>query len=188
MEKEKLSSNAFVYPMPMTLVGAMVEDKPNFMAAAWVSRVNNRPPMMAVAIGSHHTNAGIHEHRAFSVNIPSLDMLEVTDYCGLVSGRKVDKSELFTLFYGELAHAPMIEACPVSLACRLVQAVELPSNTLFIGEIVEAFASAEVVTDGKPDIEKMRPFTLTMPDNRYWTVGEVAGRAWGSGRGYAERS
>jgi flavin reductase (DIM6/NTAB) family NADH-FMN oxidoreductase RutF len=186
MDKVKLNNNAFVYRMPMTLVGAVVEGKPNFMAAAWVSRVNNRPPLIGVAIGSHHTSAGIREHGEFSVNVPSVDMLEVTDYCGLVSGRRVDKSELFTLFHGELAHAPMIEACPVTLACKLVQAVELPSNTLFIGEIVETFASAEVMTHDKPDFEKIQPFTLTMPDNRYWTAGEVAGKAWGSGKGYAE--
>lgn len=186
MERVKLNNRAFVYPMPMTLVGAVVEGRPNFMPVAWVSRVNARPPLIGVAMGSHHTNAGIHEHGEFSINVPSLEMLEVTDYCGLVSGKKQDKSGLFEVFYGELAHAPLIEACPVTLACKLVQAVELPTNTLFIGEIVEAYAGADYVTDGKPDIEKIQPFTLTMPDNRYWTVGECAGRAWGSGKGYAE--
>jgi flavin reductase (DIM6/NTAB) family NADH-FMN oxidoreductase RutF len=187
MDKVKLNNNTFVYPMPVTLVGAVVEGKPNFMPVGWVSRVNMRPPLIAVAIGRHHTAAGIKEHGAFSVNVPSADLLEVTDYCGLVSGRKVDKSQLFTLFYGELAHAPLIEACPVNLACRLVQTVELPSHTLFIGEIVEAYASVAVMADGQPDIEKIQPLTLTMPDNRYWTVGDVAGKAWGSGRDYKEK-
>jgi flavin reductase (DIM6/NTAB) family NADH-FMN oxidoreductase RutF len=170
--------------MPVTLVGAVVEGKPNFMPVAWVSRVNNRPPLIAVAMGTHHTNAGIHAHGAFSVNVPSVDMLEVTDYCGLVSGRKEDKSELFPLFHGDLDHAPMIESCPVTLACKLVQTVELPSISLFIGEILEAYASADVVTNGKPDIKKIRPFALTMPDNRYWAVGSQVGEAWGSGRAY----
>jgi flavin reductase (DIM6/NTAB) family NADH-FMN oxidoreductase RutF len=99
----------------------------------------------------------------------------------------VDKSELFTLFYGELAYAPMIEECPVTLACKLVQTVDLPTNTLFIGQIVEALAGTDVVTDGKPDIAKIQPFTLTMPDNRYWTVGQYAGKAWGSGKDYAKQ-
>lgn len=187
MNKVKLNNNAFVYPMPVTLVGAVVEGKPNFMPVGWVSRVNHRPPLIAVAMGPHHTNAGIHEHGEFSVNIPSVDMLEVTDYCGLVSGRKVDKSELFTLFYGDLVHAPMIEVCPVTLACKLVQTVELPTNTLFIGEIVEAYAGADSMTDGRPDIEKIQPFSLTMPDNRYWRVGEYAGKAWGSGKQYKKQ-
>ena len=173
--------------MPVPLVGAVVEGKPNFIAAAWVSRVNNRPPLMAVAIGSHHTNAGIHEHGESSVNVPSVDMLEITDYCSLVSGRKVDKSELFTLFYGDLTHAPMIEACPVTLACELVQTVELPTNTLFIGEIVEAYADVDAMTVGKTNIEKIQPFALTIPDNRYWTAGQYAGKAWGSGKQYREK-
>jgi flavin reductase (DIM6/NTAB) family NADH-FMN oxidoreductase RutF len=79
MEKTKLNNNAFVYPMPVTLVGAVVEGKPNFMPVGWVSRVNARPPLIAVAIGRHHTNVGILEHGEFSVNVPSVDMLEATD-------------------------------------------------------------------------------------------------------------
>jgi hypothetical protein len=52
---------------------------------------------------------------------------------------------------------------------------------------VEAYADADAVTDGKPDLEKIRPFSLTMPDNRYWAVGEYAGQAWESGKQYRER-
>ncbi|MBU0495468.1 MAG: flavin reductase family protein [Chloroflexi bacterium] len=184
MDKVKLGHNAFTYPMPMTLVGAVVDGKPNFMAVGWVSRVNARPPMIAVALGSHHTNAGIHEHGEFSVNIPDIELLKAVDYCGLVSGKRQDKSGVFELFYGDLAHAPMIQACPLTMECRLVQAVQLPTNTVFIGEIVEAFIGEQYLTDGKPDIQKLRPFTLTMPDNRYWAVGDQVGRAWGSGRDF----
>ena len=60
MEKIKLDKNSFLYPMPMVLVGAVVDGRANFMAVGWVSRVNFNPPMMAVALGkSHYTNAGI---------------------------------------------------------------------------------------------------------------------------------
>jgi flavin reductase (DIM6/NTAB) family NADH-FMN oxidoreductase RutF len=183
MSKIKIANNAFVYPMPMVAVGTMVADRPNFMAVGWVNRVNFKPPMMAVALGkSHYTNAGIHGSKAFSVNIPNLELLEKVDYIGLVSGRNVDKAELFTIFRGQNTGAPMIEECPVCMECRLVQAVDLPSNELFIGEIVGAYADQSCCTNDRPDIEKIRPFTLTMPDNRFWSIGPEAGKAWEAGK------
>lgn len=101
MEKIKISNHAFVYPMPMVIVGTEVEGRPNYMAAAWVSRVNFNPPMIGVALGKiHHTNKGIHEHREFSVSVPGSELMAAVDYAGLVSGAKTDKSGLFEPFYG----------------------------------------------------------------------------------------
>ena len=51
MDKVKLGANAFLYPMPMTLIGATVEGRDNFLAAAWVMRCNYEPPLVAVALG-----------------------------------------------------------------------------------------------------------------------------------------
>jgi flavin reductase (DIM6/NTAB) family NADH-FMN oxidoreductase RutF len=185
MGKITIDRNSFVYPMPMVLVGAVVNEKANFMAVGWVSRVNFNPPMIAVALGKmHYTNKGIHKNKAFSVNIPGMDLMEKVDYCGLVSGEKSDKSEVFDVFYGEELNAPMIRQCPLCMECKLVNAVDLPSNTLFIGEIINTYSEERYVTDGKPDIEKIDPFTLTMPDNNYWKVGERAGKAWSIGRNF----
>ena len=80
------SGAAFLYPMPMVLVGSVVAGKANFMAVAWVTRVNFKPPLLAIALGPHHTNKGIDENQEFSINIPNVSLLEKTDYCGLVSG------------------------------------------------------------------------------------------------------
>jgi flavin reductase (DIM6/NTAB) family NADH-FMN oxidoreductase RutF len=182
MEKIKIDANAFVYPMPMTIVGAVVDGRPNFLAAAWVTRVNFKPPMIMVALGDHHTNRGIEAHGAFSVNVPNVALMEKTDYVGIVSGRKVDKSKLFDVFYGSLPGAPLVRECPLVMACRLTQSVKLPADTLYIGDIVEAYSEERFLTDGKPDVEKMDPFVLTMPDNGYWRVGERVGRAWSDGK------
>ncbi|MFA5363421.1 MAG: flavin reductase family protein, partial [Candidatus Omnitrophota bacterium] len=152
MEKVKIDSNAFGYPMPVVLVGSVVDAKPNFLAAAWVSRVNYKPPLIAVAIGKHYTNGGIRENKSFSVNIPSVDQIKETDYCGIVSGRQKDKSAVFEVFYGELKNVPLIKACPVVMECRLVQEVELGFDTLFIGEIVNAYSEERFMTGGSPDI------------------------------------
>ena len=183
MAKTKISEHSFPYPMPMVVLGTWVEGRPNFMAVGWVARVNFRPPMIAVALGkTHYTNRGIHATGAYSVNIPSVDLLEKVDYCGLVSGKDEDKACLFTVVPGEGTGTPMIEECPVSMECRLVQVVSLPSNEVFIAEIVGAYADTACLTGGKPDIKKIKPFTLSMPDNRYWRVGEEAGQAWGAGK------
>jgi flavin reductase (DIM6/NTAB) family NADH-FMN oxidoreductase RutF len=183
MEKIKIDNNVFVYPMPMVLAGSVVNNKANFMAVGWVSRVNFNPPMIGIALGPHYTNKGIEEQKAFSVNIPGISMIDKTDYCGLVSGSKTDKSLVFDVFYGDLKGAPLINECPVCMACKLYETVRLPSNTLFIGEIVEVYSEDCYLSDGKPDIQKINPFTLTMPDNNYWGVGNHAGKAWHIGKG-----
>lgn len=62
-----------------------------------------------------------------------------------------------------------------------MQTVLLPTNTLFVGEIVGAYADERAMLDGKPDFPGIDPFFLTMTDNRYWKLGEYAGDAWSAG-------
>lgn len=185
MKKVDIGTNTFVFPMPVTLLGSQVNAKPNFMALGWLTRVNADPPMIGVGVGRHHyTIKGIEEAKTFSINFPSADMMEVTDYCGILSGEKVDKGGLFDVFYGKFKTAPMIEECPLCMECKLIQTIKFPTNTFFIGEILGAYANEGCLTDGRPDIKKMDPLLLTMPDNRYWKVGDYAGKAWGSGKDY----
>jgi len=183
MEKITIDpSAAFLYPMPMVLVGAVVEGKANFMAAAWATRVNFKPPLFAIALGPHHTSKGIDEHGEFSINVPDCSLMEKTDYCGIVSGGKTDKSHLFDVFYGTLDKAPLIEECPICMSFTLYQAVKLPFDILYIGELKEVFTEEKYMTDNVVDIKKVNPFTLSMPDNTYWSVGEKLGKAWSAGK------
>jgi flavin reductase (DIM6/NTAB) family NADH-FMN oxidoreductase RutF len=183
MNKISAATNVFIYPMPVVLVGTNVKGRANFMAVGFVARVNASPPMLAVGIfNKHFTNEGIRENGTFSVCFPDAKLIEKVDYCGIFSGSKVDKSTLFKGFYGEAKTAPMIEECPLNLECRLVQTVELPTNNLYIGEIIAAYADERCMTAGKLDIKKLNPLLLTMPDNRYWTVGEFVGDAWEVGK------
>jgi flavin reductase (DIM6/NTAB) family NADH-FMN oxidoreductase RutF len=184
MEKKQIGQNFFI-PMPVVLVGTQAAGKANFMAVGWCARVNGNPPMIACGIANnHYTPKVIAEAKTFSVNIPSSDLLEKTDFCGIVSGAKTDKSHIFDVFYGSLKNAPMIRECPVSLECRLFQTVSLPTHTLFIGEIIGAYADDNVVKEGKPDFPGIDPLFLTMPDNRYWTLGKHAGDAWSAGKNF----
>ncbi|MDH5202351.1 MAG: flavin reductase family protein [Nitrospirota bacterium] len=182
MNKMNIGNNVFI-PMPVVLVGANVEGKANFMAVGWITRVNAQPPMMAIGINkSHYTPLGIQENKTFSINFPSIDMVEKTDYCGLVSGRKTDKSKIFKVFYGETKTAPMIEECPLCMECKVMGTVDLPSNNLFIGEIIRVYADEWCLTDGKPDFKKINPLLFTMPDNSYWAIGEFVAKAWYVGK------
>ena len=183
MDKIRIDTGMLGYPMPVVLVGALVKGRPNFLAVAWVSRVNYKPPMIAAALGrSHFTNSGINENRSFSVNVPGTGLVRETDYCGLVSGSKEDKSRVFEVFYGDLKTAPMIKECPVSMECALVKTIELEMDTLFIGEITGVYSEERYLTGGKLDTEKIHPFMLTMPDNYYFGLGEKIAQAWSIGR------
>jgi flavin reductase (DIM6/NTAB) family NADH-FMN oxidoreductase RutF len=169
--------------MPVSLVGAQVDGKANFMTVAWLSRVNFDPPMIAVAIGaSHQTPRGIRQNQTFSVCLPSADLMERTDYCGLVSGARVDKSGVFEVFYGDLETAPLIAECPLCAECVLAEIVELPSNLLIIGNVAAVHADDSILTGDRPDPAKLAPLLLTMPDNLYWSLGEPVGKAWSVGK------
>lgn len=188
MSKIEIKSRTFLYPMPTVLVGANVDDRPNYVTIAFCGIVNMSPPMIAFATSrSRYTNRGIEQNGSFSVNIPSVDMVAVTDYCGLVTGQKVDKSRLFKNFYGKLGTAPMIEECPLNLECKLYQKLELPSHYLFIGEIVATYTEDRYLEDGLPDIQKMQPIAYSMYDNNYWKIGEHLGRALSIGKDYKEK-
>jgi flavin reductase (DIM6/NTAB) family NADH-FMN oxidoreductase RutF len=185
MEKIKVGMSTRVFPMPMVVVGAVVEGKINYLAVAWVCWVNPTPPMIGVALGKgHHTNKGIREHKEFGISIPSVDLIKEVDYVGLVSGAKADKSKVFESFQGQLQYAPMIRNCPLTIECKVVTTVDLPSNEFFIGEIVGVYTEECYLTDGKPDIKKIKPFLLTMPDSRYREVGEIIGNAWSIGKDF----
>ena len=188
MKKITIEKNLFCLPWTQTILGTLHNGKPNFMALDWVTRANFNPPMMGICVNNGHaSNAAVRATGEFSINVPDVDMVEVTDYAGLVSGKNTDKSGLFEVFSGDLKSAPMITACPINLECRVVRTVDLPTNTFFIGEIVNIYTEDRFLTDGKPDVKKVRPFLLTMPDNGYWAVGENLGKAWQAGKALKER-
>ena len=186
MGKITLGPQPFIYPLPVLLVGANVDGKPNFMTAAWGGIANGTPPMVSVAIRpQRYTHKGIRQNWTFSINIPSVDLVRETDYCGLVSGSKVDKVEAckFRVFYGKLESAPLIEQCPVNLECKVVQMLELGSHSLIVGQVEEVHVSEDCLTDGQPDVEKVKPVIFTrVPAQNYRAFGGVIAKAFSIGK------
>lgn len=183
MEKVSIGTNVPVCPMPITLVGTMVKDRPNFMTVAWISRVNMDPPLISMALNRRSaTREAVVANKVFSVNFPTADMVEKTDYCGIVSAKNTDKSGLFDVFYGALPAAPLIRECRLSFECRLVETHDFKTHTCFIGEIIATHLDKDCLLNGKPDPVKINPLLLTMPDNHYWMLGKPVGSAWSAGK------
>jgi flavin reductase (DIM6/NTAB) family NADH-FMN oxidoreductase RutF len=178
--KEKLGATNALYPLVTAIVGATVDGTPDFATIAHVGIAHLKG--ITLGMGNVHlTNKGILENRTFSVNLPSEDMVAITDHIGMVSGTKEDKSALFELFYGELDTAPMIAQCKVTMECRLIEHVKLPTHDLFVGEIVGTYADLDVLTNGIVDIAKLRPLLFDMASKKYWGLGDPVAKCWSVG-------
>lgn len=173
-----------LYPMPTTLVGAVVNGKPNFLAVAHVGILNHGTPQyLSIGLAKiHYTNAGIRENQEFSICLPSEDLLVETDYCGIMTGKKTDKAALFDVFYGELKAAPMIRQCPVNMELKLHQVLDFSTHDIFIGELAGTHADEAVLMDGKIDIAKVRPLLFDMASKKYRAIGKELGGCWNAGK------
>ena len=183
MSKIKIKPTVSPFPMPVAIIGAIVNNRPNFMTVAWFNRLNGNPPIWGIALGTNQfTLEGIRANKTFSINIPNTSLVEKADYCGIVSGRNVDKSKVFNIFYGELESVPMIQECPLCLECRVYDIIELPRITLVLGEVLSTYTEDQYISEGKLDPKKIDPFTFSQPDNKYWSLGDKVADAFTIGK------
>lgn len=191
--KTKIGRVPYIYPIPITLLGAAVHRKPNFATIGDCGLMGINPPLVYVSSHrEHHTNVGILENGTFSINFPTARMLAVTDYCGTVSGRDVDKAALFEVFYGELQTAPMIQACPVNLECRVVKEFSIQHRQVFVAEVVQTYIDESLITeqDGRKvvaDLTRLDPIIYAL-DNRYYRIGEPIGTGYQESRKMQQES
>jgi len=185
MAKKEIKRNCYLYPMPIVMVGAQKNGRPNFMTAAFCGMLKIQPPVVVLGLNkAHFTTAGIFENGTFSVNIPSTSMLKAVDYCGLVSGHTYDKSGLFKVFYGKLETAPMIEECPLTMECKKMQTVDLDTDGVFIGEVIATYCDDQYMNGKMPDIIKLDPIIFSVSNSSYWSIGKNIGKAWSIGKDY----
>lgn len=177
----KMIGKAHIGTNPVVIVGALVNGRPNYITLGHTGAMSMNPPVVYISCNkAHYTNAGIKENGYFSINLPSEDLLVKTDYIGLVSGKDVDKSGVFTAYYGSVDKAPLIEECPAGILCKVIDTVDLPNNDVFIGEIVETYVNEDCLTDDRPDAGKMD--LLLLAGGGYSRVGERCGNAFSDGR------
>ena len=124
----------------------------------------------------------IKEKGTFSINIPSEDMVEETDYCGIFSGKEVDKSTIFEIFYGEMKTAPMVSQALINMECKLYKIIDFPAHDLFIGEIVETYCDEKILTNNAVDLSKVKPVLFDMHKKEYCKLGEPFAKSWNIGK------
>lgn len=138
-------------PVPSVMVSCADENgKPNIITLAWVGTVCSDPPMVGISIRpSRYSYEIIRQTGEFVLNIPNRSLLEAMDYCGVVSGREIDKFEAtgLTPVPAELVKAPLIAECPMNLECRVSQTIALGSHDLFLAEILRVHRPAEEIPD-----------------------------------------
>ena len=171
--------------MPAVLVGAEIDGRANFMTVAWCGIAAQTPPAIAVAIRKQrYTLKGIDANGAFSVNVPSAKMMKQVDYCGIYSGNKIDKSEVFTVARGDFTGVPLVEECPLNLECKVVHRLDLGSHTLVVGEIVQTHVSRDCLDESGRKVlpDRIDPLVYTPSSQQYRRLGEAVGKAFHDGR------
>jgi flavin reductase (DIM6/NTAB) family NADH-FMN oxidoreductase RutF len=170
--KQEVEGN-LLSPLPVVLVGAMVNERPNYLVIGYICPFNFGKHIFFSLYKKRHTRIGIHESKTFSVNVPSEDLLPETNICGSKSGRDVDKSTLFDTFYGELKTAPMIQRCPITIECEVAEILDYDPNEGIIGRVVKSYADPQYLTDGKLDWRKVHPIIwATGGDFNYYRLGQ----------------
>jgi len=180
MPRKSLPPDTLLAPTPVVLVSCRRNDeKPNIITIAWAGVVCSEPPMLSVSIRpSRYSYDIIKESKEFVVNVPTLEICSETDYCGIVSGRDVDKFESTGLTPGPSTEvrAPSIAECPISIECKLKDIVPLGGHDLFLGEVVAVTADESVLDGKRIQVSRFNAIAYMPPTHEYRSVGEMVGR------------
>ena len=173
-----LKPGTLLAPVPAVMVScARPGEKPNIVTLAWVGTVNSDPPMCSISVRKERFSHGIiRDTGEFVINLVGEDQLRATDYCGVKSGRDVDKFAACGLTPVSIDGftAPAIGECPVYLACRVTSMQELGSHDLFLGVIERVGIKPEMMDDqGRIDYGKMK--LIAYNHGAYYALGPALG-------------
>jgi len=132
--------------------------KPDIITLSWAMPASGSPPMVAIGVSPRRlSHTLIEETKEFIVNIPTMDIVNETLYCGRISGRRVDKFKEtgLTPIPAKKVKPPAIKECVAHLECRLRSQIETGDHTIFIGEVIEAYANKDTFKTGY-DLRKAR--------------------------------
>ena len=163
-----------LYPLPAVLVTVADENgKDNIITVAWAGTVCTNPPMVSISVRpERYSYAMLCETKEFVINLTTEKMAFATDYCGVKSGRDVDKFKETKLTREQASHvgAPLIKESPVSIECRVREIQELGSHSLFLAVHVESDYMDE---KGKFDLAKAQPMVYS--HGEYYGIGKKLG-------------
>ena len=173
--KKNIGSLLALYPKPLTVIGAEVEGKVNWLVVGHTGIIGHDRVLVSMN-KKHYTNQGIRKSTKLSINLVSREMLPKTDYVGSVSGASTDKSEVFDFHWGENG-TPVIEASPLTMECDVVDIFETEGFDNFICSVTNTYAALDVLdANGKLDYTRLKPVLFEFPTYSYIATGEVIGK------------
>jgi flavin reductase (DIM6/NTAB) family NADH-FMN oxidoreductase RutF len=145
-----------LHPRQVVLVTCAEEGRPNVLTVAWSTPLSFDPPLVGISIGKNRYSHGvISRTKEFAISVPPSSLLEKVKGCGTLSGRKGDKFREvgLTPLPSRRLRAPAVKEGIAHLECRVVKEVEVGDHTLFVGEVVEAYADGRLFDGEKFDPE-----------------------------------
>lgn len=172
-----------LYPVPAVLVTcADGKGKSNMITIAWTGTVCTNPPMLYISVRpERYSYDMIKSTGEFVVNLTTRDLAKATDYCGVKSGRDVDKWKAtgLTPVKAEHVNVPLIGESPVNIECRVRKIEELGSHHMFIADVVGVDVNEDLLDEkGRLDLAKSKPIIYS--HGEYYDLGKFLGTFGGS--------
>lgn len=179
MGKQIWKPGNMIYPLPAVMVStADKSGKANIITVAWTGTVCTNPAMLYISVRPERYSYGLlKDSGEFVVNLTTEKLKKATDWCGVRSGRDVDKWEAMHLTQGKaskLQYAPIIEECPVNIECTVTEVKELGSHHMFLAK-VEAVQVGEEYLDEKGRLQLGKAGLLVYSHGEYLTLGKSLG-------------
>ena len=153
-------------------------DKDNIITVAWAGTICSDPPMLSISVRkSRFSHEQLMQSRCFYVNLVSQALCEATDFCGVKSGRDLDKfaaCSLTPVCLPALTDAPAIQQAPICLACRVQSVQELGSHDLFLARILEVYVKEDLFGE-KGELHMERAQLCAYSHGEYYALGRVLG-------------
>lgn len=167
-----------LYPLPAVLIStASADGENNLFTVAWTGTICSDPPMVSISVRpERHSYAMIRETGEFVINLTTEDLVFATDFCGVRSGRDIDKWKEMQLtpVSGKEVKAPLVKESPVNIECRVTEVKELGTHHMFLAEVVAVHADeAYMDENGKFDLSKANPIVYS--HGTYYTMGKPLG-------------
>ena len=140
MKKREFKGSVLLNPVPVVMITCRnKEGKENVFTVAWTGTICTKPPMLSISIRPERLSYEyIKETMEFTVNMPHRKQTRETDFCGVRSGRQLDKIKEcgFTMVEGKDVNVPFIKECPVNIECKVKQIIPLGTHDIFLAEVV----------------------------------------------------
>lgn len=178
MGKQTWKAGNMLYPVPAVMVSCQREgEKANIITVAWAGTVCTAPAMVSISVRPERYSYDIiKETKEFVINLVTKDLVYATDYCGVKSGRDVDKFEVCKLTKEDAVHVnvPMIKESPVNIECKVERIDELGSHHMFVAKVLAVHADEKYMDEkGKFDLSKAD--LIVYSHGEYHSMGEKLG-------------